>query len=500
MTVFKILTRNGTADPGQEQMLSDLATELEKPNAKLLLHLHGGLVDEASGLAAAERLSGSGQNSWQLGPEWTQVYVIWRTGALETIKTNWTNLVHDDRLYQTILRKLIGFVAKKLGVPELGARGPGSFSINEAEIHRRLTGKAGERPFNDVDVHMAPGLPPGTRATIMAAQTNGELAIEFQRELAEDGSFQSVAADIDEAVNVPSGARAPSVGADITEGQKMLERLDDDIQGEVTPPPAVGGKPRGIISVGTFLISHAGQVAIRCFKRFRSGRDHGLHATIVEEVCSEFYGDLVGAKVWGMMAQDAADHFGPGKLGSTLIDIIKAHTPQDFVISGHSAGSIWASQFLLAATAAGLGKKVRLFLLAPAVRETLFAKVLDTAGSMIERCRMITMTDELERADAVLGHDRGYIYPSSLLYLVSGMFEEMNAKAYPDAPILGMQRFSNLSGLDAAEQAATKSIATFFQGAGHGIISSPTPGVSVADSHGDFDNEPLTLATVRALF
>ncbi|TIU89778.1 MAG: hypothetical protein E5W03_02885, partial [Mesorhizobium sp.] len=190
MTVFKILTRNGAADPGQTRLLSDLAAELSKPEAKLLIHLHGGLVDEASGLDAADRLSGNGENSFQLGPEWTQVYVIWRTGAIETIKTNWTDLAHDDRLYQTILRKLIGFVSKKLGMPSLGARGSGSLSINEAEIQRRLTGKAGQRPFDDIDAHMAPGLPTGARAAIVSEQTDGELALEFLKELREDGSFQ----------------------------------------------------------------------------------------------------------------------------------------------------------------------------------------------------------------------------------------------------------------------------------------------------------------------
>jgi hypothetical protein len=80
------------------------------------------------------------------------------------------------------------------------------------------------------------------------------------------------------------------------------------------------------------------------------------------------------------------------------------------------------------------------------------------------------------------------------------MFEELSAKAYPDAPILGMQRFSSLSDLDSHEQDAAKRIAAFFQAADHGIISSPTPSVSMADSHGAFDDEPLTLATARALF
>jgi len=503
MATYKILTRDGVADAGQEQMLLDIAAELQKPGARLLLHLHGGLVDEASGIAGADRLSGVGPNSWQLGgatPEWTEVYVIWRTGAFETVKTNWMDLVHNDRLYQTVLRKLIGFVARKLGVPDLAARGPGSLAIDEDEIQRRLLGKAGPRPFDHIDEEMAPTQAPGSRAAIMTEQTNGELAIEFEDELATDLSFQQVSADIDEAINVPSGARAPSLGANQSDGQKMLDRLDNAVTGQLQAPVAVAGGARGIVSAAAFLVKHGGQIAIRSFKRFRSGRDHGLHATIVEEVCREFYGDLLGATVWGMMVKDAGDHFGPGKLGSALVDIVKANAPQDFVVTGHSAGSIWASRFLLAAKAAGLTKPVKLFLLAPAVREDLFAEMIGKAGDLIERCRMITMTDELERRDALLGHDKAYIYPSSLLYVVSGMFEELNAKAYPDAPILGMQRFASVSGLNTDEQTAAKAIAAFFQAPDHGIISSPTPGVSVADTHGDFDNEPLTLATARALF
>ena len=46
------------------------------------------------------------------------------------------------------------------------------------------------------------------------------------------------------------------------------------------------------------------------------------------------------------------------------------------------------------------------------------------------------MDDKLEREDAVLGHDKGYIYPSSLLYMVSGMFEELDFAVFADAPWL----------------------------------------------------------------
>lgn len=500
MGTYTILTKNGIADDNQKDILDNLAAELAKPGAKVLLHLHGGLVDQASGQAAAKRLSGTGPDSWQRGSDWTQIYVVWRTGALETIKTNWLDLVHDDRLYQTVVKKLIDFVARRLGVPGVGARGPGSFAMKEEDILRGLRGEVGPRPFDAIDIEISAEKPRGQRATLMGYQSDGELAGDFEQELKIDPAFEKAATDIDEAINVPSGAREPSLGADLATGEKMRERLDASIKRELEPPVINARGARGIVSTAVFLLEHAGQAAFRCFKRFRSGRDHGLHATIVEEVCREFYGDLVGAKVWGMMVQDAADHFGSAGLGSTLVDILSKNPPENLVVTAHSAGSIWATHLLKAMKAKGMAPGVKLFLLAPAVRTDVFAAMLNDAGDMITRCRMITMTDALERRDAVLGHDWSYIYPSSLLYLVSGMFEEQKSEAYPDAPILGMQRFSTLSGLVAAEADAARSIVSFFEKADHGIISSPTPGISVADSHGAFDNEPLTLATARSMF
>ncbi|MBW9069845.1 alpha/beta hydrolase [Agrobacterium pusense] len=500
MGTYTILTKNGVADADQKEALDRLASELAKKGAKVLLHLHGGLVDQASGKAAAERLSGAGQNSWQLGNDWTQIYVVWRTGALETIKTNWQDLVHDDRLYQTVVKKLIDFVARRLGVPDSTARGPGSLAMDEADILRRLTGKAGPRPFDRIDTEISIEKPSGQRATLMGERSDGELALDFEAELNDDEAFQRAASDIDEAINVPSGARGPSLGADQATGEEMRKRLDANIKRELEPPVISGTEARGIVSAAGFLLKHAGKAGLRCFKRFRNGRDHGLHATIVEEVCREFYGDLIGAKVWGMMVQDAADHFASPGLGSALVDILKETPPATFVVTAHSAGSIWATHLLRAMKANKMAPSVKLFLLAPAVRTDVFAAMLDSAGDMITRCRMITMTDELERRDAVLGHDKSYIYPSSLLYLVSGMFEEKEAQAYVDAPLLGMQRFTTSAGLAEAEVDAAKRITSFFQQADHGIISSPTPGVSVADSHGAFDDEPLTLATVRSLF
>lgn len=503
-----IYTRNGIADAGQDATLAALEARLKEPDAKLMLFLHGGLVDEASGKAAALRLSGASDNSWKLGPEWTQLYVVWRTGAFETLRDNWTDLVRDDRLYQVVLRKLLKFIARKLGVPVLGGTRSASeqFALSEQEIQRRILGQGSEAerrdPFAEVDVHLKPDAPEGSRASVTSVQTDGALAFEFEGELAASADFQKVVADIDAVANEGLPGRGPVSMADAARGQAMLAALSSHVRAEIGPVDTLEGRvARGPVSVGIFLIKHAGVIAYRCFKRFRARRDHGFQATVVEELCRELYGDLIGAKLWGMMVQDAADHFSGDGFGGTLLDLlVRVPQPGHFVVTGHSAGSIWASRMLLEMARRGVDRKFKLFLLAPAVRSSLFVEAIEKAGDRIESCRMFTMTDALERKDAVLGPDKGYIYPSSLLYLVSGLFEERDANAYTDAPLLGMRRFAGAPWLDADETAADKRVAQFFSLSQNGITLSPDPGVCEADCHGCFDDEAMTLKSVAALY
>lgn len=500
MAVYQFCTLRGVADAGQEEALARLTEEMGRPDAKILLHLHGGLVDEAAGKAAAARLSGHGPSSFNLGPEWTQIYVIWRTGALEEIRNNWQDLARNDRLYQAICKKLISFVSGRLGIPGAAARGAGTLALDEEEILRRIRGERDQRaPFADVDQYLVPAPTVGARATIAVPQSNGGLVIDFQEALADDPDFQKAVADIDGVANEGGPHRAALPAADRARGSSSLSRLDPAIQAELAPPVGAAGE-RGLVSVGMFLLKHAGAIALRCFKRFRTGRDHGLHATIVEEVCRELYGDIVGAAIWATMVDDAGRHFGPAGFGRALLEALPAGGANKLVVTAHSAGSIWAARMLLALKEASSGTNVELFLLAPAARATLFAEAVAEAGSHIGRCRMFTMDDEHERADAVLGHDKGWIYPSSLLYLVSGLFESQGLDAYPDAPLLGMQRFAAAAWLDPTEAGDAGSIASFFQKPDKGIVYGPAAGTSEADAHGAFDDDPATLASLHGLF
>lgn len=491
MAAYMISTRNGMADAGQQAELADLAAQLNQPNAKLLLHLHGGLVNRQDGLATATRLSGQGPHSWQLGNDWTQVYVIWRTGFLETLRTNWTDLADHDRLYRSILVKLISFIARKLGLP-----------MPEEEIRQHLTGLAEPRPFAGLDERLLAWQHTDAAAGIFSERSDERLATEFQEELANNPEFQHAASDITQALGMRNVPPAFQPGMDLPEGTATLARLDDGIRQELAAltPPGHAFTP---FAVATRLLFHAGKIALRCLKRFRAGRDHGPHATVVEEICREFYLDRIGATIWGMIVQDAADHFNAnGKFGHTLIDMLVPHPPEKIVITAHSAGSIWASHLVLNMKARSLPNGIaRLFLLAPAIRADTFDAMILQARDAISHCHMVTMTDTAERRDAVLGPRSSYIYPCSLLYLVSGLFEKQAAgAAYPDAPILGMLRFSSLAGLTHPESLTAQRLNTFFADSDHSIIRSPTPGVSATQSHGAFDEDPDTLATLRGLF
>ncbi|MDX0531541.1 hypothetical protein CN200_32040 [Sinorhizobium meliloti] len=129
-----ILTGNGVADDNQDAKLAELADRLAQPKAKLLLHLHG-LVSEVVGTAMARRLAGTGDTSWNLGGDWIQHHV-WRTDILDIMQRNRTDLVQDDRLYRTVLRKLMCIVARKTGIPAPG--GPRPIESTSSSLRRTM--------------------------------------------------------------------------------------------------------------------------------------------------------------------------------------------------------------------------------------------------------------------------------------------------------------------------------------------------------------------------
>jgi hypothetical protein len=93
------------------------------------------------------------------------------------------------------------------------------------------------------------------------------------------------------------------------------------------------------------------------------------------------------------------------------------------------------------------------------------------------------------------------LYPHSLLYFVSGLLEE----AETDMPILGLQRFFSQTSVFRAPSypEVDWARAWFAQAPSRELVWSIAnlgPGRnSTARQHGNFDNDPLTLASVKHL-
>ena len=129
------------------------------------------------------------------------------------------------------------------------------------------------------------------------------------------------------------------------------------------------------------------------------------------------------------------------------------------------------------------------------------------------------MHDALERDDQVWGQDdelpgghdwRRYIYPSSLLYLVSGILESRrNASGEwedePDMPILGMERFLvETSTYADASFPSIKAVRDWLNADSKRVVWSKVTGHQIGMNsesidHGAFDNDPATLDSLREI-
>jgi hypothetical protein len=225
------------------------------------------------------------------------------------------------------------------------------------------------------------------------------------------------------------------------------------------------------------------------------------------------------------MKQDTADAFGPNPdvhAGTALLSRLQAafNAGLDLRITlvGHSTGAIYiahwienSKQYLPAAL------KQDIIFLAPAITHDLFAKMLQEHSDRVGRFRMFAMRDELERDDQVWGQDddlsggqdwRRFIYPSSLLYLVSGILESGLSPDgkwvdQADMPLVGMERFLSQAQIyPDAEFPSIQQARAWLAQDPSAIVWSKSIGQSAGrngDScdHGAFDDNPLTLESVQ---
>lgn len=424
-----------TTDDDVRALVADL-----KNAPKLVIHLHGGLISKDAALKKAERLIPAYQ---AVGAR--PVFMVWESSFLETISNN-LHEINREKIFSFIVKRVLKYAVGKLtNVDGSKASGqlplPNDIEVN-MEFNKRLTDKPdGEVPYGDFK--------PESLEELTQAERK-----QFEDSLATDPDFQNEVQAIVDTVK-PEETESTSKGTTVKRRKSAGTLISPDVVDELVVD-AAEKEGKGIFSSAAMIIK-AGQILCRVIDRFLQGRDHGLYATVVEEVLRALYVANVGSAIWGMMKKDTEDTFAnvgqqPTRAGWFFIQELgklmkEGHRPEVSVVA-HSAGAIYASYLLthLAWARADQNHPLpddfrlkNLIFLAPACSFTLFDRALvgHRQSPLFDHFRMFALSDKLEA---------GYwevpaVYPRSLLYLVSGLFEQENGKSASDLPLVGMQRY-----------------------------------------------------------
>lgn len=439
------------------------------------IYFHGGLVDEAAGMAGAKRF----QDVFA-GANVHGISLVWETGWWETIQKNLTDIFSTD-LFRSLVEKVVEKVVGHF--TGLGAKGPGGAEVEPESL---LIDPTIDATFADET---------RVRAKQLSAenldQWRTELEAELEAEIEIDEAFKDLYVDPAERTSL----------------------FDDPSQ----PADADAKSPqeKAVLSWLTVAAKIA-RIAWRVGSRFWGGRDHGLHATVAEEVLREFYvADLVKSLEWDNMKQAARDMWLPNTglsdlqqhAGTYLLEqliALKQKRPNLTVdLVAHSAGAIVVCELFAALRKRYPGQlRIRnVVFLAPAATSHLFYSHMIKDQTQFGDFHMFTMPDDLERRDAVMRpfhNSLAVVYPSSLLYIVSGILEEE-----VDSPLVGMMRFGSgkapfdsqmLQKIreyleDKSKQRLTLSTAT--------AATTPNPPSSLATSHGAFSSDKPTLDSIQ---
>jgi hypothetical protein len=429
---------------------------------RLLIHVHGGLVNEASGLATADAMARHyGETARSIG-------LVWETGIWETVGQTLAD-VTQTRVFKKTLSWIIAKAMPGLGAGD-GARGHGVDVTDASDIEARLDT---EDDIEALDRALA-------KKVDEAAEAGARGSDDFsatEEELAEKFEF-----DIDE-LKVLLDSGAPG-------SEPILDQSEQ------------GGQARG---TGAGVALFLARVVIRVIGRYLEGTHHDPLPTAVEELLRAAYLAKIGGFAWSEMKDKAAtmwrdDRPAPDKTARVGVYILRhletlqAARPEVTIdLVGHSAGSIVICAMLDAIRTQARAIKLRnVLFLAPAVRLDTFRDAIPDSPAFT-RFRLFTMTDAAEKADRLVG----VLYPRSLLFLVSGLFEDR-----PGTALAGLAR--HITARTSAANDAFDQVRSWLGEQDRLVLSPSADGVAEglrcrALKHGDFDNEPETLASLRYL-
>lgn len=450
----------------------------------VVIHFHGGLVNYDRGIEIAERLLPiyRSKNTYPL-------FFVWESGLIETLTNNFEEIA-SEKLFR-ILWKRIGKIAKRKFSQSDGDRAVFVLPpANTVEMEQGI-----DKALNEKD-------PTYLQPTELETPAGLDDLGDFERRTLENELLVDAQLNF-EILQVSNELRDPAIVEDELRSRSSRVQgssatlMDPRALDQLVERPTPGH--RGLISTAK-MIKAIVALAARVISRFVKGRDHGFHATIVEEILRELYLANVGEFVWSTMKKDTADAFKPdGNVygGTALLEALAANITADDVptitLIGHSTGAIYISRFLdHAAEVLPATQQFRVVFLAPASTCELTAGTLENHKSRISDFRMFSMTDEYEKKDQLVK----VLYPHSLLYFVSGVVE-----GGFDVPLVGMERYYNQNEYPTDSFPGVATVRDYVQSdTNHAVWSVNTTGSSghrsASEKHGDFDNDQETLNSI----
>jgi hypothetical protein len=457
---YMIEITQGKVNPTDLQALDDLFDAAAQQPGPVVFHFHGGLVskDAATGAAVADSTFYRQAGAFPIFP-------IWKTGPKEVLPEVLGEIAREG-LFKLLLDRVVGLAHAQVA-NALGNRGANVDRtlppVEEAELRKSSESERGDfsPDFLDPEDFAKIRNHPEYEMTEME-----EASIESQIE-----TDVELLAEIDAVLNgaaMPIDDDTRSASALPTKSEPKTSHADPEFLKEFQQE----ANERGLgIKAGWAVLKIIGRV----IRRFIQGKDHGVHATAVEEILREVYGSFVGTIGWSVMKAYTETAAAPGGASMDLLDRIATKLQgKRVVLVGHSAGAIFVSNLMNAAGQAGLDLKFEVIFLAPAVRMSTFKKgivdredLLASYGPNSLCFRTYTMSDALETKDTLIRNvphlgDLTWFYPRSLLYLISGILEGKE----DDADLVGLERFHKIDVWNADED-HIKSCREFLLRPGH---------------------------------
>ena len=482
------------------QAVKDLiakAVEHKDPGG-MVVHFHGGLIAYNAGIDIANKLHPVYDAGGAL-----PVFFVWESGLWEIVRNNIGELA-KEHLFKLLWKRVANMVKRKLmqelGMKNAGKLPPLSSAKSDAAIELALAGIDTEALLRD-EPPIIDGLEEMTQAEMDA----------LERELMYDAPLTTELREVSASLRTPEEIAADMGSKSVlTVRSNTRTLLDPAAVDRYVDRPTPNAK--GIISAAKFLRSVV-MIAARVIKRYIQKRDHGFHATVVEEIMREYYLANIGGAVWELMKKDTADAFqddadvyGGTCFLTELKAVWKEDAPTRVTLVGHSTGAIYIAEFMATAErlfGAGKGPVFDVVFLAPAATFECCAAMLENNDARLgrvaqdhRRFRMFTMSDENERNDQLIPKLK-LVYPHSLLYFISGVLEKDGGG---DMPIVGMQRYFDARLYSGAKYPEIVPFRTLVeQHAAHGVWSKQLGDnglTSASLNHGDFDDDQATRSSL----